>query len=529
MTGRLILFIIILMPGWFLLLRYYFFDPFVMKNIPYGLGGKKRNLLDIYLPYTRTSAAFGAEKKMKKPTGPVLIFLSGGAWIIGYKMWACLLAREFARFGYIVVCPDYRNFPQGNIEDMIADTIAAISWTKNHIELFGGDPNQIILSGQSAGAHIAACTVVHLYKCSTYVTSRFTANTTVNITKPCEKNSISQDEAMLAPAADKDGYQTPSDDDDGWEEWRSVSTVRKTQAGIGSDAASTEPEDAVAAKLTFPSDNAVDCVVDINSLAEVADELDNSFEIEPRSISESECSVSIDDIKMFVGISGPYNLKALEAHFHSRGLDSAIIEWICLGDVMKYSPTHTLAKIIGYNVPCQCLCQCMCAHESFADDAGKDVVGNPVAASVAIPAEVVAVPAELVSQHAVPVNSITKTLEGFPLVALFHGCQDLTIPAAVSTELCSVLQAGGVANPVLKLYKNSSHTDAILEGVLSGDCQLLHDMAAIMYDSMSKHPKLAGTTRPITAKLFENTEEQMKSEPRVGHLRCNIARFVNPF
>jgi hypothetical protein len=53
MTARLLIFVMILMPGWVLLLRYYFFDPFIMKNIPYGLGGKKRNLLDVYLPYTR--------------------------------------------------------------------------------------------------------------------------------------------------------------------------------------------------------------------------------------------------------------------------------------------------------------------------------------------------------------------------------------------------------------------------------------------------------------------------------------------
>ncbi|CAM9669334.1 unnamed protein product, partial [Ectocarpus fasciculatus] len=367
MTGRLLLFVLVLMPGWFLLLRYYFFDPFIMKNIPYGLGGKKRNLLDIYLPFKRTAVADGGEKKMKKPTGPVIIFLSGGAWIIGYKMWACLLAREFARFGYIVVCPDYRNFPQGNIEDMVADTIAALSWTKTHIELFGGDPNQIILSGQSAGAHIAACTVMHLYKASSY------------------KSKLRQLNLAGIPAPALDGMVTPKkssdEEEEEWEEWRSKS----------------------------------------------------------RTSSEVEYLVTIDDVKMFVGISGPYNLKALEAHFHNRGLDSAIIEWICLRDVKKYSPTHVLADIIGHAVPCS-----------------------------------------------------NKTLEGFPAVALFHGCQDVTIPASVSTELFSLLEAAGVQGPVLKLYKDCSHTDAILEGVLSGDCQMLRDVAEVIYTSLDKCPKLNG-------------------------------------
>ena len=36
----------------------------------------------------------------------------GGAWIIGYKAWGSLLARRLSRYGVIVCCLDYRNFPQ---------------------------------------------------------------------------------------------------------------------------------------------------------------------------------------------------------------------------------------------------------------------------------------------------------------------------------------------------------------------------------------------------------------------------------
>ena len=37
---------------------------------------------------------------------------AGGAWIIGYKAWGSLLARRLSRYGVIVCCLDYRNFPQ---------------------------------------------------------------------------------------------------------------------------------------------------------------------------------------------------------------------------------------------------------------------------------------------------------------------------------------------------------------------------------------------------------------------------------
>ena len=94
----------------------------------------------------------------------MVVFVSGGAWIIGYKLWSALLGREFARRGYVVIVPDYRNFPQGNIEDMIEDLREALRWTVCNCSMFGGDPNKIILSGQSAGAHISLCTLVELYE-----------------------------------------------------------------------------------------------------------------------------------------------------------------------------------------------------------------------------------------------------------------------------------------------------------------------------------------------------------------------------
>ena len=79
MTLRLLAFTIILTPGWIFLLRYYFFDPYIIKNIPYGLGAKQRNLLDVYLPYKVGKS----DKCLRRPSGPVIVFLSGGAWIIG--------------------------------------------------------------------------------------------------------------------------------------------------------------------------------------------------------------------------------------------------------------------------------------------------------------------------------------------------------------------------------------------------------------------------------------------------------------
>ena len=43
---------------------------------------------------------------------PVVVFVTGGAWTIGYKAWGALLARRLSQRGLLVFCLDYRNFPQ---------------------------------------------------------------------------------------------------------------------------------------------------------------------------------------------------------------------------------------------------------------------------------------------------------------------------------------------------------------------------------------------------------------------------------
>ena len=59
---------------------------------------------------------------------PIVIFLTGGAWTIGYKMWGALLARALVPMGIIVAIPDYRNFPQTMVDGMIDDVDTAIQW-----------------------------------------------------------------------------------------------------------------------------------------------------------------------------------------------------------------------------------------------------------------------------------------------------------------------------------------------------------------------------------------------------------------
>ncbi|KAL4350759.1 hypothetical protein AHAS_Ahas10G0174100 [Arachis hypogaea] len=136
----------LLMPGFLQVAYYYYFTSNVKRSIVYG--DQPRNRLDLYLP-----------ADIDKPK-PVLIFVTGGAWIIGYKAWGSLLGLQLAERDIIVACIDYRNFPQGTISDMVNDASQGISFVINNIANYGGDPNRIYLMGQSAGAHISSCALL---------------------------------------------------------------------------------------------------------------------------------------------------------------------------------------------------------------------------------------------------------------------------------------------------------------------------------------------------------------------------------
>ncbi|KAE9031536.1 hypothetical protein PR003_g9490 [Phytophthora rubi] len=167
---RLITFVVLLLPPIVKVAVYWFVDENVHKNIIYGLN--RRNLLDVYtVPQTAKDAETMSKSRSSSVTSassasftdaryPVVVFVSGGAWIIGYKAWGALMGRVLASLGVVVVMPDYRNFPQGVVPGMVEDVTRAMQWVFDNVHLFGGDRENVHLIGQSAGAHLAMCTLL---------------------------------------------------------------------------------------------------------------------------------------------------------------------------------------------------------------------------------------------------------------------------------------------------------------------------------------------------------------------------------
>jgi len=159
MAVRLIAFAFVMLRAFIPVLIRYMTCPWTFKNVRYVPAvengksvGSIRHQLDIYCP--RGTLQDNAEKNTTKH--PVVIFVSGGAWIIGYKLWAFLMGTVFQDNNIIFISPDYRNFPQADADVMVDDISKAIRWTIDHVDHYGGDPRNITLMGQSAGAHISS-------------------------------------------------------------------------------------------------------------------------------------------------------------------------------------------------------------------------------------------------------------------------------------------------------------------------------------------------------------------------------------
>ena len=89
---------------------------------------------------------------------PVLLHIHGGAWTYGKKDdgQGIPLMNHMAKRNWICVSSSYRLSPGATFPDQIIDCKQALVWIKDHIQEYGGDPNFVVVTGGSAGGHLAA-------------------------------------------------------------------------------------------------------------------------------------------------------------------------------------------------------------------------------------------------------------------------------------------------------------------------------------------------------------------------------------
>lgn len=118
----------------------------VATNLTYGEHGR-RNVLDVW---RRADVAPDAR-------APVVMQIHGGGWSMGRKEGQGEpLMAHLAERGWVCVAPNYRLSPKATWPDHIVDIKRALAWVKTRIADFGGDPNFVVVTGGSAGGHLAA-------------------------------------------------------------------------------------------------------------------------------------------------------------------------------------------------------------------------------------------------------------------------------------------------------------------------------------------------------------------------------------
>ncbi|ADB31097.1 Carboxylesterase type B [Kribbella flavida DSM 17836] len=113
---------------------------------PGWVPGKEYLTVDV-----RTPSSTGA--------APVMVFVHGGGFVTGSSRAALYDGRAFARDGVVLVTVNYRLGIPGFLDldgapanRGLLDVLAALGWVRDTIAAFGGDPADVTVFGQSAGA-----------------------------------------------------------------------------------------------------------------------------------------------------------------------------------------------------------------------------------------------------------------------------------------------------------------------------------------------------------------------------------------
>lgn len=123
----------------------------VERDLRYGTD--ERNRLDLF-------------RKGKPSAAPVLVYVHGGGFVMGDKTspgshFFDNVGQWCAQQGWIGVTMTYRLAPAHRWPSGPEDMARAVAWLRDNVARYGGDPQRIILVGQSAGASHVAAYVAH--------------------------------------------------------------------------------------------------------------------------------------------------------------------------------------------------------------------------------------------------------------------------------------------------------------------------------------------------------------------------------
>jgi acetyl esterase len=114
-----------------------------LEDIAYTSTGSPDHVLDVWRPKNAVGSL------------PVVLYIHGGSFRILSKDSHWIMAVAFARAGYVVASINYRLSPKHRYPAAIEDACAAYRFVVDHITAYGGDPERMVVAGESAGGNLA--------------------------------------------------------------------------------------------------------------------------------------------------------------------------------------------------------------------------------------------------------------------------------------------------------------------------------------------------------------------------------------
>lgn len=91
---------------------------------------------------------------------PLLVFFHGGYWRRLHKDDATYVAAGFAPHGIATAVVNYGLAPALSLEEITAQARRSVGWLRAHAHEYGADASAPVVSGHSAGGHLAAMCAV---------------------------------------------------------------------------------------------------------------------------------------------------------------------------------------------------------------------------------------------------------------------------------------------------------------------------------------------------------------------------------
>ena len=121
-------------------------DYDIFPNVTYAKANNIELKLDLYLPKNRTN-----------PTATLILF-HGGGWVDGQKERNVLFLLPYLAQGWAAINVEYRLGHQSPAPAAVEDCRCALRWITYHAREYSLDPSKFVLTGTSAGGHLALIT-----------------------------------------------------------------------------------------------------------------------------------------------------------------------------------------------------------------------------------------------------------------------------------------------------------------------------------------------------------------------------------